>query len=110
MTPDFIEKINSLEVDASPIFDDEQDLKIWTDVEDASGQDVRVRIDLRWVSIDRAILALQETFLVDLIHDRCEDGSSDILVTQDSHGTTCFCVLDRGSQEFTISAGERFRA
>ena len=105
--------INALEVDAQPIFEDDQNLKVRVGpVEDGSGQDIHARIDLRWVSVNDAINAIQNTFLVDLMYGQVEDKMDliDCLVTRSTDANEIvFCVLAEG-KEFTIKAGERFRA
>ena len=110
-------EINELEVDSTPILEDEQNLKVWCSIEDGAGIELTVRIDLRWVSVADAYAAVQATFLRDAILDEVGDedgnvpgGISDILVTRrEDNGEITFMVL-ACEREFTVDPYERFRA
>jgi hypothetical protein len=103
--------INDLKVDAQPIFEDDQSLKVWIDVEDATGQDTHIRVDLRWVSIEAAVSAIQNTFLVDLMYDQVEDKMdlTDCLCTRNMDGQITFYVGVTGGRNFDIPAYTRHR-
>jgi hypothetical protein len=97
--------INHLPVDSSPIFEDDQSLMVWIEESDGSGQEQRVRVDLRWVSISQAVDALRNTFLVDIMYDAVAgelDLITDVLVTRGQNGEIVFYVGRSDANDFTV--------
>ena len=86
--------INRLQVDSTPIHEDDQSLKVYVEVEDGAGVSVRIRVDLRWVSLEQAVNAAGNTFLEDVIFDHFgEHGYSDILCTRSARGEIVFIAF-----------------
>jgi hypothetical protein len=96
----YVDKINTLDVEMH-----EEEPHGFIQVTDGSGQNVTLRVDLRWVSIQQAVDAAENTF----IQDQVKGAVSDILVTKrlsDQH--TMFEILDDSGQH-SIEAYGRCR-
>lgn len=99
-----IDRINTMEFDSTPIMEDETQLKVWINCPDKSRSNVHVRVDLKWVSLNEAVLAIEATNLVDLLSDNDATGYGDsVLVTKSLEGDkVTFCCMNGAGKEFYI--------
>lgn len=114
------DKINSLEIETDEELGGLGFARV--NVEDASGTELTLRVDFKWVSIADAQRAVENTFLRDLIVDEVGDADgnipgsiSDILVSRidnadGTYGAVVFEVLTGDGKQASILSGERFRA
>lgn len=112
MKLEFIERVNSLEIESDPELTGNGYIRVYR-IEDGSGQSVFcVRIDIRWVSIGQAVSAIEDTYLQDLLYDEVGHANvADILVTRNTEDNeVSFECLSANGKQFSIPSGGRFRA
>jgi hypothetical protein len=111
------DKINSLEIETDEELGGNGFARV--NLEDASGTELPLRVDFKWVSIADAQRAVENTFLRDLIVDEVGDADgnipgsiADILVTRrtDDNNLISFEVLTGDGAQVSVLSGERFRA